>query len=367
MTAAAEKLRQAVAGVIDDWQGGRHVASVDIDELLVRLFRFQVDHIAPYAALTRSRGIDPARVCDWRDIPCAPAELWKLVPMATPAAVARPAAVFETSGTTSGAPGRAYLADTGLYHRAARAVFARFAADQAERLALCWLNLVPNPAERPHSSLGHMVADLCRAATEVYWLLGGDGRPDVEGFATACTQAARTGKPVLVAATSVALHAVCAGLPPEWRVALPPGSRLMDTGGPKGRDSDVDRTAQHAVLTERLGLPAHALIGEFGMTELASQRYEPVWRLADPARRAYVGPPWLRTRVLRVVSGAVPTDDCAVGEIGVVAHLDLANVDTCAFLQTGDLGWLDRDGHLVLQGRLAGAELRGCGLAVAGG
>ncbi len=367
MTDTAHTLRRDVAQVIDRWSAGALVTAPEIDALFLRLFRFQVAHIAPYAALCASRGVDPGAVTHWQHIPFAPADLWKLLPIATAEATTKPAVTFETSGTTSGAPGRAYLADTDLYHRAARAAFGPFVASAAERATLRWLNLVPNPTVRPHSSLGHMVADLCGDAPCVAWLLDAEMRPDVAAFADHCGHAAANQVPVLVTATSVALQTVLTALPADWSVALPPGSRLMDTGGPKGRNLDVDRNAQRAELQRRLGLPAHAIVGEFGMTELASQRYEPVWRDAGAAGRTYCAPPWLRSRVCRVQVGAPPVVACEPGEVGLVAHLDLANVDTCAFIQTGDLGALDAQGNLTLHGRLPGAELRGCGLDVAGG
>lgn len=363
----ATTLRVDIARVIDNWQFGVPLDYTALDALFVRLFQFQVGGIAPYAAFCRSRNVEPAAVTRWDQIPCAPADLWKLLPMATPSAVADPVALFETSGTTTGAPGRSYLADTDLYHQAARATFGQYVADPAACVGLTWLNLVVNPAQRPHSSLGHMVGDLCRNARAVHWLLDDDLRPDAMRFAHLCTEAATEAQPVLVTATSVALHAVLRALPAGWSVQLPPGSRLMDTGGPKGRDLELDRAAQHAELRARLGLPAHAIVGEFGMTELASQRYEPVWRNQDSTQRAFAGPPWLRTRIFRVAVGAAPVVACGPGEVGLVAHLDLANVDTCAFIQTGDLGSLDAEGNLTLNGRLAGAQLRGCGLDVMGG
>jgi len=140
----------------------------------------------------------------------------------------------------------------------------------------------------------------------------------------------------------------------------------MDTGGPKGRTVTLSRPEQHHRLCAVLGLAPSDVVGELGMTELCSQRYEPTVRARIrgdvEGLRAYVGPPWLRTRVLRPADRA----DLPMGEIGMVGHVDLANLDTCAFVLTADLGRLvEVAGHspaLELAGRIPGSEWRGCGL-----
>ena len=369
-------LHQAILRVIAQWSASAPIADAEIDALLLSLFHLQVQTIPTYGALVALRGVTPESVVAWQQIPCAPSVAFKHNPMATLAAIAAPAAVFATSGTTDGAPGRVYLAETTLYDAAALATFRHFVAPQADDFGrFRCLSLVPTAASRPESSLGHMVrvvaghfGDRGGALGEFVGTTGDAGHIAVHAFCAACTEAAADGTPVLLFATSVALAILLGQLPAGWRVALPPGSRLMDTGGSKGRTLDVERAAQHGELVARFGLQPVALVGEFGMTELSSQRYEPTLRAAllrePPPPRHYVAPPWLRSRVLRV-DGGIPQSPCAVGEPGLVAHLDLANLDTCAFVQTADLGSLDAAGGLTLFGRLPTAELRGCGLDLA--
>ena len=152
----------------------------------------------------------------------------------------------------------------------------------------------------------------------------------------------------------------CAEHGRRWH--LPPGSRLMDTGGSKGRVREIARDELYGLYGEVFGLPTTACVNEYGMTELGSQFYDGTLRSAyqrewQPRRK--VVPPWVRTLVVDPASLApVPP-----GQIGLLRHYDLANLHSVMAVQTEDLGVVVGDGFEVL-GRASGAELRGCSLAV---
>ena len=152
------------------------------------------------------------------------------------------------------------------------------------------------------------------------------------------------------------------GLDPAWRVALPAGSRVMDTGGPKGRQVTLERPALLATLSRQLGLHPDHVVGELGMTELSTPRYETTVRARTtfdmPGERRYAGPPWLRSLALSLTDRSV----LPPGQTGMLGHLDLANVDSCAFVLTADLGEVDAAGTVALSGRVPHADWRGCGL-----
>ena len=137
----------------------------------------------------------------------------------------------------------------------------------------------------------------------------------------------------------------------------------MDTGGFKGRSRTVSRATLYDELRERIGVPISSMINEYGMTELLSQFYEPVLREGEPIGglpgRRFVGPPWIRTRVLDP-RDLTPVPD---GAEGVLCHLDLANVGSVAHVLTEDRGVAVEGGFRVL-GRPPGAPDRGCSLAM---
>jgi len=349
LSARIEEVIEAAAGVRPD----------RIDALLVDLFRFQCEAIPAYAALCSARGVTPATVRDWRQIPLAPVAAFKVADLHTDAAVAHPAAEFHTSGTSDGRPGVVRLADTRLYDAAARVAFSRWFCPDGGPAA--WLSLVPSPRARPDSSLGHMIANVVGDAP-CSW--HAEGTIDVTALRAALDHAARVALPVGVLATTAALEEVMAVWPAGAPVQLAAGSRLMDTGGPKRRGATPPRDAVHRWIAAEWGLARSHIVGEFGMTELSSQRWEDGIRAAcegRPCLAGYHGPPWLRTRILPV-DRADGSRDAPAGEPGVAGHLDLANLDTCAFILTADIGVVDHGGAYFPKGRLKAAEARGCGL-----
>jgi hypothetical protein len=139
-------------------------------------------------------------------------------------------------------------------------------------------------------------------------------------------------------------------------LALPPGSRIMETGGFKGRTRVVARAELYAEASARLGVPIEAIVAEYGMTELCSQYYDSFASRARIEPRVKAAPPWLRAIVVDGEGRPLPN-----GIVGAIRHVDLANRGSVVAIETEDLGALV-DGGLVLLGREQGAELRGCSL-----
>ena len=169
-------------------------------------------------------------------------------------------------------------------------------------------------------------------------------------------ESARSGRPLCILGTTLGfagwLDRMEDGRSPSVR--LPEGSAVMDTGGVKGRPG-VERSNVVRGLMERLGLAEDAVVNEFGMTELLSQRYG----CGDPAY-PLLGPPWLRSRVLDPIT----LEELPDGEVGILCHYDLANLGSVCAVLTEDLGRTVGEG-IEWIGRTAGASPRGCSLATA--
>jgi hypothetical protein len=327
----------------------------EFDRLACDIFAYQLEHNAPYAAYARRLGFSAARLPrKAAEIPAVPAAAFKEAVLST-AGPGGTQTWFETSGTTAGVGGRHYLETTALYEAALLAGFDR--ALLADGAQLRYLLLVPDARRRPHSSLGFMMDRIAA--------LRGDGRDgrfvdgdafDGEGFERALDAAVADGMPVCIATTAFALVAAVDYLAArDRRVVLPPGSRLMETGGFKGRTRVVERAELYAAAGDRLGIPAASIVAEYGMTELSSQYYDSAASRGG-AQRYKVWPPWLRPIV--VDPNGTPV---APGVVGALRHIDCANRSSVVAIETEDLGALTPDG-LVLLGRERGAELRGCSL-----
>jgi hypothetical protein len=355
--AESQALDREILGVIDAWHRyGTELTQGEFNDLVLRLFDYQLRYNAPYARYCERLGVTrDAFPTSWQAIPAVPAPAFKEATLTTfdPASATL---VFETSGTTVGRPGRHYLETTALYDAALLAGFDRLML--ADGAALRYFNCVPNPLESPHSSLGYMMKHVAeeRGDKKTGWYLA-DGELLFETLKGDLQESVAERQPVCLAATAFALLHVLDKMEREGlRLSLSPGSRVMETGGFKGRSRMVSRDELYERTCDRFGIEPEAIVAEYGMTELSSQYYDRVAGGAEIAERRKVAPPWLRARVVGPDRATLPN-----GEIGSILHVDLTNRSSCIAIQTEDLGVRYDDGF-VLVGRAADSEPRGCSL-----
>lgn len=352
------------------------LSDADFDRLARRVFAYQFERNAPFAAFCRRRGRTPDAVDHWREIPAVPTAAFKEVALVA-GDPADAEAVFRTSGTTRGPARRGvhHVLDLSLYHAALLPSFSAYVMPVGEEMPM--LSLVPPAEQMAESSLAHMVA-------VVVDRLGGEGSGhfaavgsglDVEALDGALRRFADDGTPVCLLGTALAfVHWLDRLADRGIRHRLPPGSRLMDTGGFKGRSREVPADELRRAYREWLDIPGDHVVNEYGMTELCSQFYDTVLRdRARPPRGAGEGserstgslrrvkrpPPWVRTEVVDPETLA-PVEPA---ETGLLLHHDLANLGSVSGIQTADLGRRVEDGFVVV-GRAAGAVPRGCSVAM---
>jgi hypothetical protein len=334
------------------------------DAWATRIFAYQFESNAVYGAYSSKRGATPSTVRHWHEVPPVPAAAFKTLPLISgdPALVQR---VFRTSGTTRGRAGRGehHVLDLDLYRASLVPNMRRHLYGGAAKLPL--FALVPDPLVAPDSSLSFMLGEALTTLSdgEGAFFVEEDGRMDEEGLWRGLMEATSEGQPVVVAGTASALvHWLDWMTEVGQRLELPPGSRIMDTGGFKGRSRTLSRLDLYRQLSVAHGVPLQNIVNEYGMTELLSQYYEvsaPERAGTDLEDRRHVAPPWLRVRVLDPITlEAVPA-----GQPGLLCHYDLANAGSVIAVLTEDLGVEDAGGLRVL-GRVAGAEPRGCSLAM---
>jgi len=332
----------------------------EFDALALRVFGFQFGSNPVYREFCRGRGASPEAVARWEDVPAVPATAFRFVDLVCDGTGAAEA-TYLTSGTTggSGPRGRHRVASVSLYRASALAGVRAWLVPEDARLPV--LSLVPSPSDAPASSLSAMMGFVGEAwGDPIGWLAHPARGVAPDAYRMAVAAVAARGRPALVAGTAFALVQLLDSLergapaPP-----LPAGSRLMETGGFKGRSQVVARDELHERLEARLGVARDRIVSEYGMTELLSQLWEPVLRDGPSARGIHVPPPWLRVRALDPTTLA----PVAPGEPGVLAFFDLANVGSVSHVLTEDVGSASPDG-VRLEGRAPGAEPRGCSLAL---
>lgn len=329
------------------------------EALALELFAFQFAHCPPYARLCEGRGRTPAEVRSWREIPAVPTGAFKELALRS-FPPERTCKVFRTSGTSTERRGALYLDTVTLYEASLAPTFERFvlpdlAPGERARFAV----LAPSPGEAPDSSLSHMFGALvARRGAEGSRFFVRGGRLDVDALLRTLEGAAAEREPLALCGTAFAFAYLLEAL--EGRGAslrLPASARAMETGGFKGRARERARDELYGALEARLGLAPLRVVNQYGMTELGSQFYDTVLREPAAPRRK-LGPPWARLRILDPASG----EECAEGDVGLVAIVDLANTGSVLALQTADLGRTVGDGFELL-GRAPDAEARGCSIA----
>lgn len=361
MTFARDVLARRCAELIDRLSDGT-VDEAARDALLGDLARHQLEHVAPWRRLAEARGVDVRERIDLGALPALPTDVFRHARVAVHPAE-QDVRVFRTSGTTQSIRGAHPLRDLSLYDRAARAAARTALFPDVGRLKL--IVLAPSEREVPDSSLSYMLARFAEwfGLGETAWIWR-EGHLDVDALERTLRTATEAGHPVALLGTSFAfVHAEDALGPRDARFALPPGSRVMHTGGFKGRSREVAPDALRELLAARYELPPRHVVVEYGMTELSSQMYEPVPTAPTAPGAAQPGllwvPGWVR---------ATPVDPdtlapVAEGEVGVLRIDDVANVDTPCCIQTSDLARRHGD-RLEVLGRPPGAVPRGCSLAV---
>ena len=314
--------------------------STDFEEAALALFRHQAVHCRPYAQYLAQLGRNPAAVARLPDIPFLPIEFFKTHEVRTEPGNWVPEEEFLSSGTTLQQRSRHLVREPALYRENAARIF-----EQSYGPLTGWtfLALLPSYLEQGNSSLVAMVDYFARQSgqTQPAFFLH-----DHAALRAALVEAKQVlGRRVMLIGVSYALldFAAATGPAPELQ-----GLTVLETGGMKGRRREMIREELHQELQQAFG-PA-GIHSEYGMTEMLSQAYS----LGDGRFHC---PPSLRV-LLRE-----PSDPFSVAEFrldGAINVIDLANIDSCAFIETKDLARMHPDGSFEVLGRMDNSDVRGC-------
>ncbi len=331
------------------------------DALACDLARHQAKHVEGFARLCAARGVDVASIDRASQIPAVPTDAFKL---ARVAAFAESAAsvVFRTSGTTIGARGSHAMRDVTTYDAAALA-FGRASLARDLEGPVPVLVLGPSPEALPDSSLTHMIDLFVRslgkpASRAETYVVDADGVIDLDALDSRVARALVADEPVLVLGTSFAyVHFLDALGDDAFR--LPRGSRVMQTGGYKGKSREVPADVLRSDLARSFHVSPRSIVAEYGMTELSSQFYEQTLNDEHARHGVYAQPPWARVEPVDPETLA----PVAEGEVGIARIVDLMNVDSAVVVLAADRVRRVAGGFELL-GRAPGAAPRGCSIAI---
>ena len=300
----------------------------------LELFRYQAEHCPPYRRYLELIAINPADIQRINDIPFLPIELFKSSDVYC--GKDKPEIVFTSSNTGSTVPSRHMMASLAVYREVFTRAFEEFYGE-AKNWSI--YGLLPNYLKREGSSLVYMVDTLIKQC--------GSGGFYLNNYKQLIEDIKHDSKPKILLGVSYALWDVAEQYAPKLENTI-----IMETGGMKGRRKELSKSELHKILCEGFGV--EAIHSEYGMAELTSQAY-------SKGNGLFYTPRWMKVMVRDVND---PFDHTPNGMRGGIDIIDLANVSSCAFIQTQDIGRVKDDGGFIIEGRIAGSDIRGCNLLI---
>ena len=309
-------------------------------DMTLQVFRFQAEHCAVYRDFITNLKIDPQSVKHISDIPFLPISFFKsheVVSSENKAGI-----IFTSSGTTGMINSKHLVTDVSWYEESFRRAFELFYGDIK---SYCVLALLPSYLERKGSSLIYMAEDLVKNSDNPdsgFFLYNHD-----ELFQQLKKQQDANKPTLLIGVTFALLDFV------EHHQLDFPELIVMETGGMKGRRKEMIREELHETLCNGFGIKT--IHSEYGMTELLSQAY-------SKGNGIFNCPPWMKIITRDTNDPMTNLDNNQTGGINVI---DLANINSCSFIATQDLGKVYADGSFEVLGRFDNSDIRGCNLLIA--
>ncbi len=311
------------------------------NEMALELFRYQSVNIPPYAAYLNYLKTDINLITHYSQIPFLPVTVFKTHSVTE--AGNESGFYFSSSGTTGQVTSKHFVPDLTIYEKSFLNGFELFYGAPAK---YCMLALLPSYLERSGSSLVYMADRLIKESHH----------PD-SGFYLHNYEELRNKIKILnEQQTPFFLLGVTYALLDLFNESFNAGSNIiiMETGGMKGKRAEMIKPELHRILKQQSG--AKAIHSEYGMTELLSQAYA----VADGI---FSTPPWMKVLIGDLHDPFAKVTDESTGVIQVI---DLANIHSCAFIATQDLGRNTTSGNsFEIMGRMDHSEWRGCNLMVA--
>lgn len=309
---------------------------IHFDELALALYKHQLANnklLQKYAA-TINASLNPTH---FSDIVFLPVSFFKTHQVTT--GNFTPQAIYTSSTTTGQTPAKHHVAKNSIYAQSYQTAFSLYYGNPANYVFLC---LLPNYLERTGSSLISMMEGLITLSKQTQQ---GFYLNNFDALNAALKQELSNGKKVFLFGVTYALLDFAEQHPQDLSNCI-----IMETGGMKGRKQEQTRIEVHQYLKQQFN--AKQIHSEYGMTELLSQAYATNDGL-------YICPPWMRIFITDVND---PFALLPEGKSGIINVIDLANISSCGFIQTQDIGKLNHDGSFEVLGRADYSEARGCSL-----
>ena len=318
-----------------------NIGSNTFDEVALEVFRFQVVFNPVYSKFVSLLGVEPSAINSIDQIPFLPISLFKNHQIKT--GKWQEEAIFKSSGTTSQTTSQHFVRSLEWYNEISIKGFETQYSEKLENI--CILALLPSYLERSGSSLVHMAEQFIKKSN---FSDSGFFLNDFEKLKNILKKCVDEKIPTLLLGVSFALIDFAEKYPIDLKHVI-----VMETGGMKGRRKEITRNELHEYLKN--SFKTKSIHSEYGMTELLSQAYSKENGLFRSISTMKV--------LTREITDPLKIE--RIGRPGAINIIDLANIDSCSFIATDDLGKVYPDGSFEVLGRLDASDIRGCNLLVA--
>jgi len=309
------------------------------EKAALKVFRFQYENNLVYREFCDFLKTDVQRVKSLEQIPFLPIQFFKSHAVVSSTNVAEE--TFTSSGTTGMATSKHFVTDVSLYEESYRKGFSQFYGNIEDYVVLA---LLPSYLEREGSSLIYMVEDLIQMTNNPE---SGFYLHNHEELIEKLTRLDNSGQNVILIGVTYALLDLIEKHPFQLQNTI-----IMETGGMKGMRKEMIREELHEQLCQGFGVTA--IHSEYGMTELLSQAY-------SLGNGVFECPSWMQILVRDTEDALTYVADGKTGGINVI---DLANINSCSFIATQDLGKKNPNNSFEVLGRFDNSDIRGCNLMV---
>lgn len=310
----------------------------DFEQVAIEVFQYQYENCLPYRKFCNLLNTDPKQVVYSTDIPFLPIEFFKSHKIFDKQQT-EAESIFTSSGTTGMERSQHYVASNKIYEESFLRAFKQFYGETTDYTILA---LLPSYLERDGSSLIYMVDRLIKDSNNPS---SGFYLHNTEDLVKKLLDQEKLGKKTLLIGVSYALL----DLIEDFDLPALEHTIIMETGGMKGKRKELIKQELHKILAVGFGVPQ--IHSEYGMTELLSQAY-------SSGNGFFYTPPWMRV-LTRDTEDPLSYVEYVTGGINVI---DLANLHSCSFIATQDLGKLHLDGSFEIIGRFDNSDIRGCNL-----
>lgn len=309
----------------------------EFNEIALEIFRFQYENNHIYKQFIDINDFKTSKINNFREIPFLPIEFFKTHRILSTNKI--PEIFFESSGTTGFTKSRHYITDIELYENSFVKGFEYFYGNIQD---YCLIAVLPHYQEQTNSSLIYMINKLIQLTNNKE---SGFYLNNLENLSKELVKLKEKNIKTILFGVSYALLDLAEKYPVNISNAI-----IFETGGMKGRRKEMIREELHNNLKKSFNV--NAIHGEYGMTELLSQAY-------SKGNGLFYTPKWMKILIRETNDPFSIAENNITGGINII---DLANIESCSFIATQDLGILHNDGSFEISGRFDNSDIRGCNL-----